>query len=1182
MPSNLSSPSANRISTPSNVDFDSELPSSSATSGSTTPAAAISPLPSNASYISHNPINKNIDEPCYFKSKLEFPPSTGYIDPNTKPTVLYPLTSFESKISAGPLSSKTNDSKTSIPISHSKKERRSKNYYPLHNKSRSKSPENPFFKNQSSFDDPDHKDAKQNSNNQDKSNKPSSITLPSSPFPLRHPIDQNISSPNITYTNPSASQHGIPAHHNSTPTTIPSAPSFHHTITQHKFRSPSLPVNSLMLPSVQQLPSTVQKIYPSEIEDLLPDEPEFSNTLPSFHPNIKTLFVDVRPYAQYSKSRIKTAINICLPSTLLKRPTFTITRFGECMIPFQRPCIENLDQYDSVIIYDQSTEEMSTATYSPLLFTILKFSKAENLKGKLYYLHGGISLLQSKGSKLYDSQFIDYSETTAQISKDGANNNNSGQPNLASNNPAAPHNSVSPSSSSSASSSFSSNSSASVASSVNSSDSPLKKLGTSHTFNFPPVLTGFSLPFSSTKDGPIKPFASNLNHLLDNVDYDLSPVRLPDDMDPEELESYFPTWLKDVINPESGPSKIARRFHDIEKAEKVRVNTAFQIKSQNNSSNMNSATPTIIPPVGVETKGNIDTTPSKPQYISLMIKPPLEDCFKTPQIPISTTSINGNNACNSCTTSDQPAGYFNIVPTEENLQAHSSTTGPLNNLNTPQEFHPKPDNNSNSYFVSNLNTSSEVPSEELLTPDDAEFKYSFSAGVELGTKNRYSNIWPYDHTRVRLPETLIEESTHSTPVDNKDMGKIFSHSNNHKENDTESNDNSNIEENIDSPEIIIDDTKKNLSQLKLNTKNASKNAHSDQISSSPTLKNSIKISTPTNKTSKNLADDNGNDYINASYLCAKGSRDRYIATQGPLPDTFNDFWHLVWAKKISMIIMLTAEIEGGQIKCHRYWNDGIYGKLKLSLVSEEKRKLSNATGNFVTIRTFSLAPISYFKSSLSSRSSSSSNTTPHTVVQIQYASWPDLGSPTNPDDLIEISQIKEEIMENLAKNAPKSDSSDTCSSQMKRYKPWVIVHCSAGCGRTGTFCTVDSIIEFLKEHGIFALPRRYLLIRKPNNDFSSPAILTATTATIPKNDTSESFIDYFSSDRTTETQPSLAVLPGEPSFENYDFVYRTVHDFRRQRLGMVQVLRQYVLCYETIIVWIHQRYLEEKKSKQKT
>lgn len=713
---------------------------------------------------------------------------------------------------------------------------------------------------------------------------------------------------------------------------------------QHKFRSPSLPVNSLA--STIEIPPNLNTIPLDELAEII-SRPESKKTI---------LIVDVRPFTQYSKTRICSAINVCIPSTLLKRPAFVLSRFGECMIPSQREAIDNLAQYEDVVIYDQFTSEISVTTDSALLYTILKFNRSDKLKGRLSFLKGGFSSFATSFPSLIDEseiQIIDNSPNKAPTTAANATFSRNSSSSVITNNDTKLND-------------LHLNSSSTLPSHSHSNSQPDNlTLPPAQTFNFPPVLTGFSLPANSIKDGPLKPFASNINKFTEHTDLaeKATPVNLPDDLDPSEVQSYLPLWLQDIINHNTGPLHIARRFHDIEQAEKVRLQSAF-----NRGSRMIS-----------------NRSPS----------------ISTPR------SVNSEDGVN----------------------------------------------------------------------------YSFSAGVELGAKNRYSNIWPYDHTRVRLPE-----------IDEK---------------------------------LQIQESPKNPS------------LSSFTIAAADPLEEKC-------------------DYFNGSYITTSEPSLRYIATQGPLPDTFVDFWHVVWDKKIPIIVMLTAEIEGGTTKCHKYWANEIYGTLSLTKTSSERILLSSKTKTLVTIRKFVLAPTAvalatgavtadtgnvlsgrgtYYNPHLSSDS--------HTVIQIQYTSWPDLGSPASPEDLIALCRIKNSYLEEW-KQYLQSKTKQTLSEE--ELSPWTIVHCSAGCGRTGTFCTVDLVISLLAQQ-----------MKKA------------------KSPTLESSPFHSSCPEQTPSAQQTARPGDSEAFESRDLIYRTVHDFRRQRLSMVQVLRQYALCYETVIFWIHEQYKNQKK-----
>lgn len=700
-------------------------------------------------------------------------------------------------------------------------------------------------------------------------------------------------------------------------------------ISHHKFRSPSLPVNSLA--NAFKLPSNLSSISSSELAQLLTN-PKSQDS---------TLVVDVRPFNQYSKHRILSAVNICIPSTLLKRPTFDLSRFGECMIPYQRTAIDNLANYKSVIIYDQSTFEVSTSVYSSIAYTILKFGSAKNLKGRLCYLKGGILSLQTSCPSLIDELEVQISGSTLNSTRSNDISNGSPDDLITINENNSDKHSRKPGHgySNSQPNNFS--------------------LSSSQTFTFTPVLTGFSLPSSSTKDGPLKPFASNVG-FLGNFDLteDITPVSVPSDLSSSELKSYFPLWLQDIINKDTGPRHITRRFYDIEKAEKVRLQSAF---------------------------------------------------------------------------------------------------------------------NHGSHMV----TSSSSASSPVSANSDEAVKYTFSAGVELGAKNRYSNIWPYDHTRVKLPELPTSLSGKGSEIP----------------------------------------------QLVLPIKSDSHDAPKDYIP----------------KTSC--------DYFNASYITTKGTSLRYIATQGPLPDTFADFWNVIWAKKIPVIVMLTAETEGHSIKCHRYWNDSIYGGICLKKISSKNEILSAKTGTSVIIRQFVLTPSIGDNCGAGDKSLLSNS---HTVTQIQYTSWPDLGSPAYPEDLIALCQLKNAYLEESRLRLKMESEASDLNKDVE--SPWTLVHCSAGCGRTGTFCTVDSVIDLLQQQ-ITEAPSSYL--QHSTSPFHS--VLTS--------------LSSLGSQKQARPNDSDAL-------ESRDLIYRTVHNFRRQRLSMVQVLRQYALCYETVILWVHNKYNEQHKTIQ--
>ncbi|GAB0189993.1 receptor-type tyrosine-protein phosphatase eta [Grus japonensis] len=165
------------------------------------------------------------------------------------------------------------------------------------------------------------------------------------------------------------------------------------------------------------------------------------------------------------------------------------------------------------------------------------------------------------------------------------------------------------------------------------------------------------------------------------------------------------------------------------------------------------------------------------------------------------------------------------------------------------------------------------------------------------------------------------------------------------------------------------------------------------------------------------------DYINANYMPGYNSKKAFIAAQGPLPNTIEDFWRMIWEKNIYSIVMLTKCVEQARTKCEQYWPDNQsknYGDIIVTKVSEIDLPEW-------TIRDFTVEK--------------SNTTESHTVRQFHFTSWPDHGVPETTDLLINFRHLVHEY-----------------SSQNPIDSP-TLVHCSAGVGRTGTFIAIDRLIQ---------------------------------------------------------------------------------------------------------------------------
>lgn len=248
---------------------------------------------------------------------------------------------------------------------------------------------------------------------------------------------------------------------------------------------------------------------------------------------------------------------------------------------------------------------------------------------------------------------------------------------------------------------------------------------------------------------------------------------------------------------------------------------------------------------------------------------------------------------------------------------------------------------------------------------DGYHPFSISAGVEKGHLNRYKNIWPYEHARVRVKEL-----------------------------------------------------------------------------NSPTC----------------------GDYINASHIQLRGAGKSYIASQGPLESTTEHFWKLILQENVNVIVMLTLLAEGGRDKCSNYFRTADHGSISVRLIEEKgdmeaiKTSINQEVGFFTQDDTniaddllrhheskgvMSITRENDERPRLDATTvrrtlhvvdhSDSQRREPKTIRHIQYIRWPDFDIPPDPECLLGlISETSRAQNELNADNTP------------------VLVHCSAGVGRTGS------------------------------------------------------------------------------------------------------------------------------------
>ncbi|TRY85255.1 hypothetical protein DNTS_003558 [Danionella cerebrum] len=168
----------------------------------------------------------------------------------------------------------------------------------------------------------------------------------------------------------------------------------------------------------------------------------------------------------------------------------------------------------------------------------------------------------------------------------------------------------------------------------------------------------------------------------------------------------------------------------------------------------------------------------------------------------------------------------------------------------------------------------------------------------------------------------------------------------------------------------------------------------------------------------------GSDYINANYIDGYRKQNAYIATQGPLPETLSDFWRMIWEQRASTIVMMTRLEEKSRVKCDQYWpirGTETHGMIQVTMLDA------------VELATYSVRTFALYKNGSSEK---------REIRQFQFMAWPDHGVPEYPTPILAfLRRVK-------ACNPPDAGP--------------MVVHCSAGVGRTGCFIVIDAMLERMK------------------------------------------------------------------------------------------------------------------------
>ncbi|XP_045077679.1 receptor-type tyrosine-protein phosphatase delta-like isoform X25 [Coregonus clupeaformis] len=187
----------------------------------------------------------------------------------------------------------------------------------------------------------------------------------------------------------------------------------------------------------------------------------------------------------------------------------------------------------------------------------------------------------------------------------------------------------------------------------------------------------------------------------------------------------------------------------------------------------------------------------------------------------------------------------------------------------------------------------------------------------------------------------------------------------------------------------------------------------------------------------------GSDYINSNYIDGYRKQNAYIATQGSLPETFGDFWRMIWEQRSANIVMMTKLEERSRVKCDQYWptrGTETYGLIQVTLLDT------------VELATYCVRTFALYKNGSSEK---------REVRQFQFTAWPDHGVPEHPTPFLAFLR------------------------RVKACNPLdagpMVVHCSAGVGRTGCFIVIDAMLERIKHEKTVDIYGHVTLMRAQRN-----------------------------------------------------------------------------------------------------
>ncbi|XP_026471898.1 tyrosine-protein phosphatase 69D-like [Ctenocephalides felis] len=180
----------------------------------------------------------------------------------------------------------------------------------------------------------------------------------------------------------------------------------------------------------------------------------------------------------------------------------------------------------------------------------------------------------------------------------------------------------------------------------------------------------------------------------------------------------------------------------------------------------------------------------------------------------------------------------------------------------------------------------------------------------------------------------------------------------------------------------------------------------------------------------------GSDYINANFVMGYKERKKFICAQGPMENTVNDFWRMIWEQHLELILMLTNLEEYSKTKCAKYWpektdGDKIYGDITVAHIQETRYS------DYI-VRELKV-----------SRNISGREVDERNIFQYHFLVWKDFMAPEHPHGILKFIKRMNE-------------------AYSFEHGP-ILIHCSAGVGRTGTLVALDNLLQQLKEEGQVAI-----------------------------------------------------------------------------------------------------------------